>query len=122
MHKAHRLFPVYILASHCKHDMHCCAVQPALAQTYAGLVPPLVYLADDMVRDADPQVWWFHHMRYYFLLLAAFPGLRMLAQVCLSGSCSQTLRQVKVLLQDESQFLRVRSAKQEIMVSTRMSC
>ncbi len=31
-------------------------MQPALAQTYAGLVPPLVYLADDMVRDADPQV------------------------------------------------------------------
>ncbi|CAK0757456.1 hypothetical protein CVIRNUC_002541 [Coccomyxa viridis] len=38
-----------------------------------GLVPPLVYLADDMVRDVDPQ--------------------------------------------DELQFLRVRSAKQELMVS-----
>ena len=31
-------------------------MQPGLAQTYAGLVPPLVYLADDMVRDVDPQV------------------------------------------------------------------
>ena len=32
-------------------------MQPGHAQTYAGLVPPLVYLADDMVRDTDPQVW-----------------------------------------------------------------
>ena len=31
-------------------------VQSGLAQSYAGLVPPLVYLADDMVRDVDPQV------------------------------------------------------------------
>ena len=32
-------------------------MQPGHAQTYAGLVPPLVYLASDMVRDTDPQVW-----------------------------------------------------------------
>ena len=31
-------------------------VQSGVAQSYAGLVPPLVYLADDMVRDVDPQV------------------------------------------------------------------
>ena len=31
-------------------------MQSGVAQSHAGLVPPLVYLADDMVRDMDPQV------------------------------------------------------------------
>ena len=44
-------------------------MQPAVAQTYAGMVPPLVYLADDMVRDADPQV-----LRLPFTALAP-PGI-----------------------------------------------
>ena len=32
------------------------AVQPGVTQSYAGLVLPLVYLADDMVKDVDPEV------------------------------------------------------------------
>ena len=109
------MFPVYAFASECKHDMHCCTVQSALAQIYAGLVPPLVYLADDMVRDADPQVLWLVlHDRSAVSSIPWYEGCSADMSIWLITGIE------RVLSQDELQFLRVRSAKQEIMVSARM--
>lgn len=116
----HLTISAYALASPCRHDRHCCTVQPAAAQTYAGLVPPLVYLADDMVRDADPQV--------LCCPLRLNPAVSSPGWV--EGGCAgvgmptwqaavSSFERLIMPLQDVLQFLRVRSAKQEIMVSAR---
>ncbi len=73
-----------------------------------------------MVRDADPQVILLPVNSC--LQTAALTGLKAVAQTCASGLLFLlALRAVRLPLQDELQFLRVRSAKQEIMVSARMS-
>lgn len=93
-------------------------MQPEIAELHSHLIPQLAILARNMVRDLDPQVRTYIHMVQTSASIH-FLGTRIVAVTAALVQCISAAYHMLVMLQNDLEFLRIRSMKQEVMVAPR---